>query len=151
MDSDRHPSKHRILVIANETVESGILRDTIRSSVEELSTAEVLVVAPALNSRVRHWVSDEDEARSAAENRLSRSVDRLARAGLDANGWVGDADPLLAIADALHVFAADKLIIATHPDRRSNWLARNLVIRARRRFHLPILHIVVDASCSSEY
>src|SRR5439155_7901728 len=145
MDTSQHRSARRILVVANETVESGLLRESIRSDADGLGIAEILVVAPALNSRVRHWISDEDEARRAAEARLLRSLERLGDAGLKAGGWVGDADPLLAIADALHVFDADQLVIATHPEGRSNWLARNLVVRARRRFELPIRHIVVDA------
>jgi hypothetical protein len=140
----------RILVIANETVESRILHDAIRTDVED-EKAEILIVAPALNSRVRHWLSDEDEARRAAKARLARSIARLVRDGVDANGWVGDADPIQAIDDALHFFPADSLIIATHPENRSNWLARRLVVRARRRFRLPILHIAVDAAEQSEY
>jgi hypothetical protein len=43
------------------------------------------------------------------------------------------------------------MIIATHPEGRSNWLTRRLVLRARRRFPLPVLHIVVDAAEQSEY
>src|SRR3954469_24566863 len=31
----------------------------------------ILVVAPALNSRLRRWISDEDDARRAAEDRLA--------------------------------------------------------------------------------
>jgi ribosomal protein S18 acetylase RimI-like enzyme len=131
-----------ILVIANETVESPVLHKAIRASADD--GARVAVVAPALNSRLRHWLSDEDEARRAAELRLAGCVESLAAAGVDAEGWVGDADPLQALADALHVFRADELVIATHPEGRSNWLARNLVQRARRRFRLPILHVVVD-------
>ena len=55
------------------------------------------------------------------------------------------------MADALHAFDADQLMIATHPEGRSNWLARNLVVRARDRFALPIRHIVVDAARRDEY
>ncbi|HLB17506.1 MAG TPA: hypothetical protein VK613_00080 [Gaiellaceae bacterium] len=143
-------STRRILVVANETVESTILHEAIRTDADG-EGAEILIVAPALNSRMRHWVSDEDEARQAAKARLARSVDRLVREGVEASGWVGDADPIQAIDDALHVFPADSLIIATHPEGRSNWLARRLVHRALRRFPLPILHIVVDAAGQSEY
>ena len=135
----------RILVIANETVEGDNLHELIRSSTADTRTVEVLVVAPALNSRVRHWISDEDEARRRAELRLATCVERLAGAGIDATGWVGDADPLQAIQDGLHFFAADVIIIATHPEGRSHWLARNVVRRARLRFPQPIHHVVVDA------
>jgi hypothetical protein len=78
----------------------------------------VLVVAPALNSRLRHWLSDEDEARRRAEERLAAFLDRIARSGVDAEGRVGDADPLLAIADALVMFPADAIVTQPAPRAR---------------------------------
>jgi len=59
-------------------------------------------------------------------------------AGIEADGFVADADPLLAIEDALQLFAADRIVISTPPDRRSNWLARGIVERARDRFTPPV-------------
>jgi hypothetical protein len=56
-----------------------------------------------------------------------------------------------AIADALEVFPADEIIIATHPQERSHWLAHDLVFRARARFDQPVLHIVVDLDRRREY
>jgi len=52
----------------------------------EVRDAEVLVVAPAVNSRLRRWLSDDDEARRVAEERLAACVDRLERAGVRATG-----------------------------------------------------------------
>lgn len=135
----------QILVIANETVESDVLRNVLPQS------ARVLIVAPALNSRLRHWVSDEDVARAAAEERLARCLARLRADGVAAAGVVGDADPLQAIEDALHVFDADAIVVATHPPARSNWLARDLVGRVRRRFDRPVVHVVVDSARREEY
>ena len=59
---------------------------------------------------------------------------------------MGDSDPLQAIADALHFFPADEIVIATHPEERSNWLERDLVERARSRYALPVVHVVVGAA-----
>jgi hypothetical protein len=131
----------RVLVISNETVEAEILRDTIAARADR---TQVLVVASALNTRLRHWLSDEDPARRAADRRLAGALAGLRAAGVDVDGWVGDADPLMAIEDALATFAADELLIATHPEARSNWLAHDLVGRACARFSLPVLHLVVD-------
>lgn len=58
-------------------------------------------------------------------------------------GQLGDADPLRAIGDALGVFVADEILVATHPEARSAWLAGDLVARARSRFGVPVLHVVV--------
>jgi GNAT superfamily N-acetyltransferase len=131
----------RVLVVANETVDSARLHETIVASIGDAVGAEVVVVAPALNDRLRHWLSDDDEARRAAASRLGDAGESLRDAGVAAVGWVGDADPLQAIDEALCFFAADTLIIATHPEAQSHWLARNLVDRARDRFAGTIIHV----------
>jgi hypothetical protein len=135
--------ERRILVIANETVGG----HTLRSAILERSLdvrEEVLVVTPALNSPLRHWVSDDDGARIAAQQRLETSLAQLADAGVEARGEIGDGDPLQAIEDALRTFGADEIIISTHPAGRSNWLERGIVENARERFAVPITHVVVD-------
>ena len=139
----RPTATHRVLVIANETVAGRALRDEVRHRTAGRD-AEVLVVCPALNSPLRHWVSDEDEARAKAQERLDESLAALAEDGLEATGRVGDADPLQAIEDALRAFGADEVIVSTHPPGRSNWLERDVIARARERFDLPITHVVVD-------
>jgi hypothetical protein len=48
----------------------------------QLPKAQVLVVAPALNSRLKRWLSDEDEARRLAAERALATVERLERRGL---------------------------------------------------------------------
>jgi hypothetical protein len=153
MGDDRRSASaagRRILVISNETVEGTVLHEAIRFRARSVE-GEVLVVAPALNSRLRHWMSDTDEARAAARTRVDRCVERLAAAGVTVRGEVGDADPMQAIADALRVFAADEIVIATHPEARSHWLAHDLVARARLRFDVPVLHVVVDLDARREH
>ena len=137
------PHPHRVLVVANETVEGAELLAAIRDRTRE-GDAEVYVVSPALNSRLRHWVSDEDAARGAAEQRLERSLDRLRAAGLDARGEVGDGDPVQAVEDALRVFGADEIVLSTHPEGRSHWLERGVVAAVGERFDVPLTHVVVD-------
>ena len=135
--------ERRILVIANETVGGHTLRSMILEKSLDVRE-EVLVVTPALNSPLKTWVSDEDGARAAAQERLDDSLAKLANAGVQARGEVGDGDPLQAIEDALRTFGADEIIISTHPEGRSNWLERGVVENARERFAVPITHVVVD-------
>jgi hypothetical protein len=135
--------ERRILVVANETVAGAALREEIRKAAENFRS-EVLVVCPALNTPLRHWTSDEDEARAVAQGRLDRSLLELNRVGMTARGEIGDPDPLQAIEDALRTFGADVIIISTHPEGRSNWLERGVVAGARERFAVPIMHVVVD-------
>ncbi|HEY6068797.1 MAG TPA: universal stress protein [Gaiellaceae bacterium] len=135
--------ERRILVVANETVGGHTLRSMILERSLDVRE-EVLVVTPALNSPLKHWVSDEDDARAAAQERLDASLARLSEAGVDARGEVGDGDPLQAVEDALRTFGADEIIISTHPEGRSNWLERDVVTKARERFTVPITHVIVD-------
>jgi hypothetical protein len=132
----------QLLVITNETAEGDVLHEAIVGLAPRPSDG-VQVVAPALNSRLRYWLSDDDGARCAAEDRLQRCVARLRAAGVSATGRIGDADPLQAIADALALGPVDEVLIATHPEGASHWLERDLVSRALR-FGLPVAHVVVD-------
>jgi hypothetical protein len=137
------PGERRILVVANETVGGHTLRSAILEKSLDVRE-EVLVVTPALNSPIRHWVSDDDGARASAQQRLDESLAQLAAAGVEAKGQIGDGDPLQAMEDALRTFGADEIIISTHPVGRSNWLERDVVEKARERFAVPITHVVVD-------
>ena len=108
----------------------------------------MLVVVPALNTKLKHWVSDEDGARAAAAERLEASLEAMRASGLKAEGEVGDGDPLQAIEDALRTFAPDEIVISTHPAGRSHWLERGVVEGARERFDLPVVHVVVDLAAA---
>jgi GABA permease len=141
--SQAEEGERRILVVANETVGGAELLDVLRAMAAGVRE-QILVVTPALNSPIRHWTSDDDGARAAAQQRLDASLAQLARDGIDASGEVGDGDPLQAIEDALRTFGADEIVISTHPVGRSHWLERNVVEEAKARFAVPITHVVVD-------
>jgi len=144
-----HPEgERRILVVANETVGGTELLNMIRQRSEGVDE-HVLVVVPALNSPLKHWTSDEDGAREAAQERLEASLDAMRAVGVDARGEVGDSDPLQAIEDALRTFAPDEVIISTHPPERSHWLERGIVEGARERFALPVTHVVSNVSSTA--
>jgi hypothetical protein len=124
----RRPSvTRRVLVVAVDAVVP-----------EGLARADVVVVAPALNSRLRRWVSDEDAARRRADERLGALVDRLRPIVGHVEGRVGDADPLLAIGDALATFPADEIVVAAGAEYSAGRIL-DLVARAQERFALPVL------------
>jgi GABA permease len=136
--------RHRLLVVANETVQGGALLDEIRERCLDRA-CEILVVTPALpTSRAAHWASDTDEATELARQRMELSLIAIGKLGLKAKGEIGDSDPNVAIEDALRVFPADEIVISTHPPERSRWLERGVVDRAREQIDLPISHVVVD-------
>ena len=141
MTGDTFQQTGGILVIANRTCPCPTLVDEVARRANNTPTA-VLVVAPALNSRLRHWVSDVDDAVARARERVRFAVAELRERGVSARGEVGDANPLLAITDALADFRASEIVIATHPEGHSNWLERGLIEKATARFDLPITHLV---------
>lgn len=139
---DGEPTR-RILVVANETVAGHELRDLLGRKAEGIRE-DVLLVCPALNSKLRTWTSDEDGARAAAQSRLDMSLTRLAQLGVQARGEIGDGDPLQALEDALREFPADEIVVSTHPPGRSHWLEQGVVENARMRYDVPVTHVVVD-------
>ena len=122
---ERRRRRRHVLVVAVD----GVVPDG-------LAHTDVVVVAPAHNSRLRRWLSDEDAARRSAELRLRTLVDRLRPVAAHVEGRLGDADPLLATADALATFAADEIVVAAGAEYSTG---RALVARARERFALPVL------------
>jgi hypothetical protein len=138
-------------VVANETLTGEALRREIAHRMRG-QQAEVHVVCPALNiSKFKHWISDEDEARRQAQERLESVVTRLERESVQVRGDIGDADPMQAMEDALRLRPADEAIISTHPPGRSHWLEQGVVERARERFPIPISHVVVDLEHEREF
>ena len=133
---------HRILVIANRTCPCPALLEEVARRAREHDPSDVLIVAPALNSRLRHYVSDVDAALVAARERLTLALTGLGDLGVEAEGQIGDSDPYIAIADALARFAATEMIVSTLPPGESNWLERGLLKRARDDFDVPLTHLV---------
>jgi nucleotide-binding universal stress UspA family protein len=142
------PDEKRVLVIANETVAGPELLAELKQHARGANT-RVLVVTPALNTKLRHWVSDEDGARAAASERLEASLEAMRAAGIKAEGEVGDPDPLQAIDDAVRTFSPDDIIISTHPKGRSHWLEQDVVETARERLDVPVTHVVVDLQAAA--
>jgi hypothetical protein len=143
------PGEKRLLVIANETVGGAELLAELERHASGRKT-EVLVVTPALNTPLRHWVSDEDAAREAARERLDASLEAMRATGMVASGEIGDSDPVQAIEDAIRTFGPDEIVISTHPEGRSNWLERGVVEAARERFDVPVIHVVVDLAAEPQ-
>ena len=136
--------RHRLLVVANETVGGAGLLEEVRNR-SRGRNAEILLVTPVMpSSRAAHLAGDIDEAIELARQRMELSLIEIDRLGLKARGEVGESEPNVAIEDALRVFPADEIVISTHPAERSHWLEVGVVERARAEIDLPITHVVVD-------
>jgi GABA permease len=138
------PSRgRRVLVVANQTASSPALISALRERAEDGPVSFHLIV-PALNTRLRHWLSDTDGAVSAARGRGNDALATLTSHGLTVSMEIGDSVPLLAIDDALAQFHVDEIVISTLPPDQSHWLEHDLVQLTRRRFNVPVRHVVAD-------
>jgi GABA permease len=141
--------KHRMLVLCSQTVDARSCAEIKKRSQEGRS--EILLVTPSLTgSRAAHWASAVDAATEEARLRMELSLRAFEEAGLRARGQVGDPDPNVALEDALRVFAADEIIIATLPPNLSPALEHGVVERARQETHLPVTHVVVDPEAEAQ-
>lgn len=135
----------RLLVIANETLESPKVLEELRYWAEE-DGAEIDVVVPMQRRGTLSRITggDDSAARERAQGRLDRMLDALSAAGFRATGRLGDEDPLLALADATRETSPDAVVISTHPAGRSRWLQTELIANARRQIDVPVHHIIID-------
>src|ERR671928_2202226 len=107
----------KILAVVSEPVSADALKTLIGD--QEAQDAEVLVVAPALQSKKRFLLADPDPAIERAEQVQEETVERLDEEGIDAAGDTGEEDPLLAIQDALVTYDADEIVLFTHAGEKS--------------------------------
>jgi hypothetical protein len=132
----------KILALVSEPISGEVLKSAVGD--RETEEAEVLVVAPALTSKVRFLTSDSDDAIARAEAVQEESVERLDEEGVDAAGDTGESDPLLALQDALTTYPADEIVLFTHRAGGRNWLEEGVVEEAERRFDAPVTHLVIE-------
>jgi hypothetical protein len=132
----------KILALVAEPISADALRNAVGT--ETADDAEVLVVAPALNSKKRFFLADPDPAIDRAQEVQEETVERLDEGGIDAAGDTGEEDPLLALQDALATYDADEIVLFTHPGDKRNWLEEGLVEQAKERFSVPVRHMVVE-------
>jgi hypothetical protein len=141
-------TRHRVLVVANETVAGRELREEIMRRAAH--KPEVRVVCPILPSRAHLITSDIDHELAEARTRLGETLAWAGEHGIDATGGVSADTPLTAAADELRRFPADEVIVSTHPQARSRWLESGLVERLRHELDIPVHHVVVDLERARE-
>lgn len=138
-------SSRRVLVVADDACTTPELCASLRAFAGD-TPIEALVIAPAHGTTATQWYVDEDAARADATHRLRTCVNCLVRDGIRVSGELSVPDPIQAIADALHEFPADEILLVTAPQRPSRWLRQNVIDRARQGFEQPITHVVMPAA-----
>jgi hypothetical protein len=126
----------RLLVLTDDPSADTNLREPLEE-VAAGEEVEVKVVAPIRPESTLDLVTgDIDEAKAGAEERAestaaqSEEAETVTRATAD----VGDADQLLAIADALAEFEAERIVLVDPDDE-------GLAAAARERFGLPVTEL----------
>jgi hypothetical protein len=68
----------------------------------------------------------------------------LRAAGLEADGEVGDADPIQAISDEVLKFKPDQVLIVGHRDEDGAFAEQGLLEQAQRDVDLPVTELFVE-------
>lgn len=140
----------RALVVVNEQVAGGELRDALLTHLDR-GVTEVFVVAPALaDSALKHTMGDVDEAIEPARKRLQGTLEELRDAGLNADGEVGDSDPVQAISDEIVKFDPEQILVVAHTDEEGAFAEKGLLEQAERDFDLPVTELVVNRDAEPE-
>jgi hypothetical protein len=136
VDADR-----RLLVVADVSCSEAGLCNEIRARLE--GAVAVHLVVPVRVSHLHFLANDEAEEQRDAEQTMLITVRLLQRRGISATGSVGSDKPLESMTDALGVFPATHVLLATPPAEESYWLERDLLGKARALTELPITQATV--------
>ena len=124
------------LIVANQTLTSESLAEAITARLADgpIRTFVVVPLSP-VGGRLT-W--DEDASRAAARGRLDEVLVRLREMGAEAEGEIGDRDPVTAVRDALRYREVDEVIVSTLPRGISRWLGEDVPSKMRDAVRVPV-------------
>lgn len=157
LTEDERGHAQRILVVGNAALRARRLQEELTALSSAQPTMFRLVV-PAVEQTpvagehsyyrtvgtVAHPRERDLSGRVLARHRLDEAIDRLQDAGIDIEGMVGSADPMLAVAEGLEGFDPDQVLVSTLPRGLSGWLEADVPAEIERRYRLPVT--VVEAT-----
>jgi hypothetical protein len=134
----------RYLIVAHQTAASPELAERVKAIAARDPEAEFTLLVPATpTSHLLHsW--EEGEARQLAARRGREAAALLAAAGVPVTATqVGSHSPLEAVGDELQARPGyGGIVLSTFPPGLSRWLKGDLVAQLRRRYRLPVEHVV---------
>jgi GABA permease len=143
---------YRVLVMANETANSGELLDELRRiGADKDAKYFVLVPASPIETGVAatHGPLDLwDATQQAALARLDHTLSILRSEHFNADGALGDPRPLRGLAKVVKAFNPDHIVIATLPPEYSVWHRFDVVDRARAEHRIPVTHVVATPAAA---
>jgi hypothetical protein len=120
------------LVVANVTAASDELIDALKLKAAD-QPARFTLIVPA---------TPFGGGREAAHEALAAACERLRDEGLEAEGSVGDADPIVAVSEAWDPKRYDDIVVSTLPMRFSKWLHAGLPERIGKLTGAPVAHVI---------
>jgi hypothetical protein len=142
----------RVVVVANEAVSGKELRESLVAHLGDDGNGSVFVVAPALvESSFKYQLGDVDAAVGPANRRLQRTLEELREAGIDAEGEVGDSDPMVAIGDEMQKLHPDRVLVVGHRDEDGVFAEKGLLKQMQRDLELPVTELVVEKDRSNPH
>jgi hypothetical protein len=134
----------RLLVIADSHCSETALCAEILARLH--GHVAVHLVVPVRVSHLHYLTDDESEEGQEAEQSMSISVGFLRKRGVSTTGSIGSDKPLESMTDALGVFPATDVLLATPPEDDSYWLERGLLGKARGLTAVSVTQVVVPAN-----
>ena len=130
-----------VLAFLNEVAGGRGLLTAIRARVD--AGVDGVALAAPQNQPVAGQIVDRDELREAAQSRVEVTESVLSDFGIEAVGAVMDADPSLALDDAVRAFRPSEVLVSALPDTRFGLMRRDLLEWAKERFEVPVTHVPV--------
>jgi hypothetical protein len=137
-----------VLVVAHQTAATPELLDAVRTRAHQ-GEATFHLVVPRQAHGMHRVVDPQDAGEDEAQKVLDAALPKLSdAAGSRVSGSLGDAEPLMAIHDAINLGAYDEIIISTLPLGMSRWLKLDLISKARALGH-PVIHVTASSKVVS--
>jgi hypothetical protein len=122
----------KLLVVANQTVDSDELYDALQVRAGQGQLAVTLLVP-------------QDQQTGIAA-RVNHALERLHAAGIEAEAMLGDVDPACAVIEVWDPRRWDEVLVSTLPTGTSRWLQIDLPHRIARAVDAPVHHVESQAA-----
>jgi hypothetical protein len=134
------PEPAHVLVVAHQTAATPGLLDAIRARAQR-GEASFHLVVPRQPHGFHRMVDPHEAGEDEAQHVLDAALPKLSEAaGSHVSGELGDAEPLMAIEDAINLGDYDEIIISTLPLGVSRWLKLDLISKTKA-LGLPVTHV----------
>ena len=120
-----------LLVVANQTADSPELIAALHERAEQ-SPIHVTLLVPSTYAE-----------RAEANARIQTAKRSLADKGIEADGLLGDADPIVAVQENWNPGRYDEVVVSTLEEGASRWLQFDLPHRVAKLTDCTVRHVAV--------